>query len=506
MVSGRTLQCLDEETIAAFVSSGLPAAELSRVEAHLAQCDFCRGIVADAAYGAIAISEQAPAALQVPAPASKPWAAFVPSPGTLIADKYRIESMLGHGRHGSRAGGAPRRARTSRCDQDSCITTARAPRPVSCARRRPARASPASTSPACSTSAGSDGEPYIVMEYLEGEDLLDELAARGPPPIAEAVDYVLQACEALAEAHAPASCIAISSRRTCSSPGGRRLRRSSRCSTSASRSWSATTPQAWRALTRRRSCSARRSTCRRSRSAPRSDVDARTRHLVARRHPLRADPRTPPFWAPTFSALCVAIATEPAPFPSSLRQDVPAPLADLIMRCLAKDRADRIASAAELMASLAPFASYSVASRPVFAAAPQPTGVAPVTGESAVISQANQTIPGLPSRRRSAVVVVGFVLATATALLAAGAVVFVRARALPVPAKGQASMRTGIAAPINARVLPRPPVQPPANRSAAGRPVESPPAPAKANQLKQLKKKRAEAGPRPPVGPTDSPD
>lgn len=46
------------------------------------------------------------------------------------------------------------------------------------------------------------GVPYLVMEYLEGCDLSDEVARRGRLPIEEAIDYVLQACEALAEAHA----------------------------------------------------------------------------------------------------------------------------------------------------------------------------------------------------------------------------------------------------------------------------------------------------------------
>ncbi len=46
------------------------------------------------------------------------------------------------------------------------------------------------------------GAPYLVMEHLAGEDLDQLLRARGPLPIAEVVDYVLQACEAIAEAHA----------------------------------------------------------------------------------------------------------------------------------------------------------------------------------------------------------------------------------------------------------------------------------------------------------------
>jgi serine/threonine-protein kinase len=46
-----------------------------------------------------------------------------------------------------------------------------------------------------------EGRPYIVMEHLRGRDLDAELHARGPLPIAEAVDRVLQACEAVADAH-----------------------------------------------------------------------------------------------------------------------------------------------------------------------------------------------------------------------------------------------------------------------------------------------------------------
>jgi eukaryotic-like serine/threonine-protein kinase len=46
-----------------------------------------------------------------------------------------------------------------------------------------------------------DGAPYMVMEYLAGTDLGRQLSASGPLPVDRAVDYVLQACEALAEAH-----------------------------------------------------------------------------------------------------------------------------------------------------------------------------------------------------------------------------------------------------------------------------------------------------------------
>jgi serine/threonine protein kinase len=45
------------------------------------------------------------------------------------------------------------------------------------------------------------GTPFFVMEYLEGSDLRAILAQEGPLPSSRAVDYVLQALEAIAEGH-----------------------------------------------------------------------------------------------------------------------------------------------------------------------------------------------------------------------------------------------------------------------------------------------------------------
>jgi hypothetical protein len=50
---------------------------------------------------------------------------------------------------------------------------------------------------------GVDGDaPFLVMEYLDGSDLGAVLARQGKLGLAESADYVLQACEAIAEAHA----------------------------------------------------------------------------------------------------------------------------------------------------------------------------------------------------------------------------------------------------------------------------------------------------------------
>ena len=47
----------------------------------------------------------------------------------------------------------------------------------------------------------SDGRPFIVMEYVEGDTLADELARRGPLPPERAVELALQICKGLDAAH-----------------------------------------------------------------------------------------------------------------------------------------------------------------------------------------------------------------------------------------------------------------------------------------------------------------
>jgi len=47
-----------------------------------------------------------------------------------------------------------------------------------------------------------DGVPYMVMELLHGTDLGSMVSREGPLPLEDAVDFVVQACDALAQAHA----------------------------------------------------------------------------------------------------------------------------------------------------------------------------------------------------------------------------------------------------------------------------------------------------------------
>src|SRR6185295_1831060 len=45
------------------------------------------------------------------------------------------------------------------------------------------------------------GAPFMVMEYLEGQDLSGVLRASGPLSVTDAIVYLAQAIEAIAEAH-----------------------------------------------------------------------------------------------------------------------------------------------------------------------------------------------------------------------------------------------------------------------------------------------------------------
>ncbi|MBX3191687.1 MAG: serine/threonine protein kinase [Labilithrix sp.] len=47
----------------------------------------------------------------------------------------------------------------------------------------------------------ADGTPFIVMELLDGHDLASVIDREGPQPVARAVRWILEACEAIAEAH-----------------------------------------------------------------------------------------------------------------------------------------------------------------------------------------------------------------------------------------------------------------------------------------------------------------
>jgi serine/threonine-protein kinase len=128
-----------------------------------------------------------------------------PQPGTVLAGKYRVEQVLGVG-----GMGAVVAAHHLQLDQRVAIkfllpealknpqVTERFAREA----RAAAKIRGEHVARVIDVGNFADGTPFMIMEYLEGNDLQKELAERGPLPVDEVVRYVLETCEALAEAHA----------------------------------------------------------------------------------------------------------------------------------------------------------------------------------------------------------------------------------------------------------------------------------------------------------------
>jgi serine/threonine protein kinase len=136
-------------------------------------------------------------------PSPLPWQ--VPAPGTIIAEKYEVERVLGAGGMGVVVA-----ARHRQLGQRVAIKFLRAEaiKDGSAVERflREARASVALSSEHAArildVGTLEDGAPYMIMEYLPGVDLGQLLRRDGPLAVPLAVGAVLQACEAIAEAHA----------------------------------------------------------------------------------------------------------------------------------------------------------------------------------------------------------------------------------------------------------------------------------------------------------------
>ncbi|MDB5215381.1 MAG: serine/threonine protein kinase [Myxococcaceae bacterium] len=124
-------------------------------------------------------------------------------PGDVIAGKFRVERILGEGGMGYVVSArhlqlgqmvALKFMRDEICTPDYKSRFLREA-------RNTVRLKSKHVSRVLDVGALEGGAPYMVMEYLEGTDLSDLLHKKGPVPAHEACEYVLQACEAISEAH-----------------------------------------------------------------------------------------------------------------------------------------------------------------------------------------------------------------------------------------------------------------------------------------------------------------
>jgi serine/threonine-protein kinase len=124
--------------------------------------------------------------------------------GQVLADKYRVERVLGEGGMGVVVA-AVDTALERRVAIKFLLPEYSQHREASTRFMREARAAVKIQSEhiarVIDVSAMANGSPYMVMEFLEGGDLAHVLEQRGPLPVDQAVWFVLQAADAIAEAH-----------------------------------------------------------------------------------------------------------------------------------------------------------------------------------------------------------------------------------------------------------------------------------------------------------------
>ncbi|AUX46139.1 protein kinase [Sorangium cellulosum] len=129
----------------------------------------------------------------------------VPVPGDVLAGKYRIERVLGAGGMGVVLA-AWHLVLERRVAVKFLLPEAAALPDAGARFLREARAAAAldgqHVARVLDVGTLDTGAAYMVLEHLTGEDLGQVLQTRGSLPLTDAADYLLQACEALAEAHA----------------------------------------------------------------------------------------------------------------------------------------------------------------------------------------------------------------------------------------------------------------------------------------------------------------
>jgi eukaryotic-like serine/threonine-protein kinase len=201
-----------------------------------------------------------------------------------------------------------------------------------------------------------DGSPYMVMEYLDGSDLSRVIRKRGQLPVDDAVDYLLQACEAIAEAHSvgiihrdlkPANLFL-----TTAADGSATVKV---LDFGISKDTSEQVGEEEMQLTRTTAVLGSPYYMAPEQMRSTRTVDARADIYAIGIILYQLVTKAVPFKAGTFVELALMVVTEEPKKPSEHRSDLPPALEAAILRCLRKNPAERFANVAEFAAAVAPF-------------------------------------------------------------------------------------------------------------------------------------------------------
>jgi serine/threonine-protein kinase len=235
-----------------------------------------------------------------------------------------------------------------------------------------------------------NGAPYMVMEFLEGEDLAEWLRRRGPMHIEQGVEFIIQACVAVADAHGlgivhrdlkPANlfCIRRSDGQFVIKVldfGISKLTDASRASEPPGMSVTKTSAVIGSPLYM---------SPEQMRSA--KDVDAQTDIWSLGIMMFQLFTGRTPFLGETVTEVAVQVGSDPPPPLRSFRPDAPAGLEAVIFKCLEKDRCNRYRNVAELAQAILPFAPARART-----SVDRIAGIVQAAGQSA----GPRTIPALP--------------------------------------------------------------------------------------------------------------
>jgi serine/threonine protein kinase len=330
--------------------------------------------------------------------------------GMMLAGKYRVEHVLGEGGMGvvmSATNEALRQRVAIKLLRSGALANAKALGRFE--REARAAASLRSNHVARVLDVGKleDGRPYMVMEHLEGRDLGDVIDHDVELPVGVAVDYVLQACEAVAEAHAAGIIhrdLKPKNLFLTRTVDGRPLVKV--LDFGISKMEDAAEDMS---LTRTTEIIGSPSYMSPEQLRASKSVDIRTDIWALGVILFELLTKKVPFLAVTVTELVAVVLTEPVPDLRLDRKDVPVPLAEAIYRCLAKKREDRFETVSDLVRAIAPFGAPddgdTTVDRVARVAAGSGRSLPPsrTTGSNphlgAILGLTPATDPGMPSRR-----------------------------------------------------------------------------------------------------------
>jgi len=285
-------------------------------------------------------------------------------PGTVLADKYRVERVIGRGGMGVVV--AARHLRLEQTVAIKLLQTESIGDPVAVERfLREARAAAHIESEHVArvfdVGVLDPSVPYIVMEFLSGKDLSDrETCATATPR--DIVDWVMQACEAVAEAHAhgivhrdlkPANLFLA--KRLAGPPIVKVLD----FGLAKAPPSDATEGPAWQTQSFAVMGTPRYMSPEQMRSA--KQVDERTDIWAMGAVLFEMLAGKPAFDAQSLAELCAMVAADPLPSLRALRPEVPEGLERVVRWCMEKRPEDRPRTMAVLAEALVPFGSEHAA-------------------------------------------------------------------------------------------------------------------------------------------------